>query len=168
MATRSVVDGTPPGVGWDGVGVFWSVISVVWTGVLAAGMAFLYRRRDMPHLRIRSLPLCFGSVIMLHTYWLCCSLAYIYGQLMPKAIEFWIMSIWLPFGIALFQASNAEFLHVSRAQRKYARDSGSVLSFRSEKARPRNPVLAFFSRFQSLDFPRRMLLYVCMGMTVQV
>lgn len=168
MDTRSIAERAAPGVGWDGVGVFWSIISIVWTGLLIAGMFFLHARRDMPHLRIRSLPLNFAAVIMLHTYWLCCTLAYIYAELMPKAIEFWIMSIWFPFGIALFQASNSEFLHVSRAQRKFARD-GSVDSFGSEKGRSREigrP--SFLAKFRQLDYPRRTLIYISIGMTVQV
>lgn len=167
MDTRSIAARAPPGVGWDGVGVFWAVISIVWTLLLLAGMAFLYERRDMPHLRIRSLPLCFAAVIMLHTYWLCDTLAYIYAELMPKAIEFWVMSIWFPFGIALFQASNSEFLHVSRAQKKFARD-GSVDTFRSEKGRREIGRQSFLARFRQLDYPRRTLIYISMGMTVQV
>lgn len=167
MATRTIARTTDPVVGWDGVGVFWSVLSVVWTAGLVSCMLFLHARRDMPHLRIRSLPLCFGAVTMLHIYWLCCTLAYIYGALMPKVIEFWIMSIWLPFGIGLFQASNAEFLHVSRAQRRFAKRA-SLESFESEKTAVVHGRWAFLKKFRQLDYPRKVLVYVCIGMTVQV
>lgn len=157
----------PEGVGWDGVGVFWSVLSIVWTVGLVSCMLFLHARRDMPHLRIRSLPLCFGAIIMLHTYWLCCTLAYIYASLMPKVIEFWIMSIWVPFGIGLFQASNAEFLHVSRSQKKFAKRM-SIESFGSEKTAVEHGRFAFVKKFRQLDYPRRVMVYVCIGMTFQV
>lgn len=169
MASRAIDLDTRPGVAFDAVGVFWSVLAIVWTGVLAAGMVFLWRKRDMPHLRIRSLPLSMGAVLMLHTYWLCVTLGYVYGALMPTAIEFWIMSIWLPFGIGLFQASNSQFLYISNAQKKFVRpDSvGSSRSGLTEKLSSAKET-SLIARFRKLDYPRRMLGYVCAGMVVQV
>lgn len=156
--------GLPPGVAFDGVGIFWSVLAIVWTCILATGMIFLYTKRHMPMLRIRSLPLSFGAVICLHLYWLAVQLGYVYGALMPTAIEFWIMSIYFPFGIALFQASNSQFLHVSKAQKRFA-GTDSFDSFR-EKPQKGKPTL--FERFRKLDYARRVLIYVGIGMAGQV
>lgn len=169
MASRAINLDTRPGVAFDAVGVFWSVLTIVWTGVLVTGMVFLWRKRDMPHLRIRSLPLSIGAVLTLHVYWCAITLGYVYGALMPTAIEFWLMSIWLPFGIGLFQASNTQFLYVSNAQKKFVRpDSvGSSRSGLTEKlggARDKS----LLARFRRLEYPKRMLAYVCAGMVVQV
>ncbi|SPO07738.1 uncharacterized protein DNG_10433 [Cephalotrichum gorgonifer] len=166
VMSQSAAQPPPPGVAFDGVGVFYSVLSIVWTGVLISGMVFLYRRRDMPLLRIRSLPLSFGAVILLHLYWLAVQLGYVYGSLMAASIEYWIMSIYVPCGIGLFQASNSQFLHVSSAQKRFARQ-GSLASLRSaESGKSGKP--AILARFQKLDYPRRMLVYVGIGMTLQL
>jgi len=56
------------GVNMDALGIFYCCLAVVWTIILASGMVFLYRRRDMPILKIRGLSLSFGAVILLHMY----------------------------------------------------------------------------------------------------
>ncbi|TPX12655.1 uncharacterized protein E0L32_000832 [Thyridium curvatum] len=100
----------PPSANLDALGIFWIVYALTWTCFLAAGMVFLLRRRDMPMLRIRGLPLSFAAVALLHCYWGAGQTAYVYGSLMSSKIEYWVMGIWLPFGIALFHASNSRFL----------------------------------------------------------
>jgi hypothetical protein len=166
MASKATTRDVPPGVGWDGVGIFWSVLAIIWTCVLFSGMLFLWSKRNMPMLRIRSLPLSFGAVFCLHLYWLAVQLGYVYGALMPTAIEFWIMSIYFPFGIALFQASNSHFLHVSEAQKRFARTDSFNSMIREKAAVRQKPTL--LERFKKLDYPRRVVIYVGIGMCFQV
>lgn len=146
----------------DGVGIFWSTFAVAWTLLLAGGMLFLHTRRAMPILRIRGLPLSFAAIIMLHVYWIAVQLGYLYGPFMAKSIEFWIMGIYLPFGVALFHASNSRFLHVAKAQKKYARH-GRV---RTETA-PVNSRWPLVARFRRYDYTTKMLAVVFTGMAVQ-
>ena len=74
------------------------------------------------------------------------------------------MSIYLPFGIALFQASNSQLLHVSKAQKKFVRsDSVSTIRLRPEIEKP-----SLRTIHRKLDYPTRMLLYVSIGMLFQV
>ncbi|KAG8168556.1 hypothetical protein KVR01_001305 [Diaporthe batatas] len=80
-------------------------------------MGFLWYRRDTPLLRIRDLNLSFAAIGFLHTYWMAVQMAYIVKPFPPQA-EYWIMGIYLPFGIALFHASNSRFLYVARQQRR--------------------------------------------------
>jgi hypothetical protein len=125
-------------------------------------MAFLYRRRDMPILRIRGLLLSFGAVILLHLYWLAVQWVYVVALLFPPAVEFWIMSLWLPFGIALFHASNSRFLYVAKSQKKL---------FASDNARPKSEQVkkrGLIGRYCSLDYTNRMLVLVGLGMLFQV
>lgn len=126
-------------------------------------MTFLYLRRDMPILRIRGLPLSFAAVFLLHCYWLAVQAGYIYGVLMPETAEFWIMGIWFPFGVALFQASNSRFLYVAKAQQQYVqRGSDSV---RNPRLIRRKSILGLF---QQLDYTNKMLLLVGLGMAFQL
>ena len=158
----SRADGGPPtGFLMDGVSIFWITFSTIWTAILIAGMVFLYTRRQMPILRIRGLPLSFGAVTLLHIYWLAVQWGYTYGHLMPAYVEFWIMGLWLPFGIALFHASNSRFLYVAQAQKRYIRTSGVSLDRMG-----RNKTL--WARFRSMDYTNRMLLLVALGMAFQV
>lgn len=160
-ALASRAEAAPPsGYIVDGVSIFWMTFAGIWTAVLVGGMVFLYTRREMPIVRIRGLPLSLGAVTLLHTYWLAVQLGYSYGHLMPAYVEFWIMGLWLPFGIALFHASNSRFLYVAQAQKRYVRTSGESLDRMN-----RNKSL--WQRFRSMDYTNRMLLLVAMGMAFQ-
>lgn len=151
----------PKGMRMDGVSIWWITFSTVWTAILIAGMVFLYTRRKMPILRIRGLPLSFGAVVLLHIYWMAVQWGYTYGHLMPAYVEFWIMGIWMPFGIALFHASNTRFLYVAQAQRRYIHGNGQSPERMSRK---KNLV----ARFRAMDHTARMLLLVSIGMVFQV
>lgn len=146
------------------VGVFWIVWAISWTAVLLGGMSFLYARRDMPILRVRGLSLSFASIALLHGYWFVVQLGYIFFSLMPEVAEFWIMSIWLPFGIALFHASNSRFLYVANAQKKYVTGTGTS-SWDHTRPRIRKTLMA---RWKMLDYSFKMLLGVGLGMGFQV
>lgn len=160
---------------WDGLGVFWTAFAAGWTALLAAGMAFLFQRRSMPILRIRGLPLSFCAILFLHAYWLAVQLGYVYGHLMPNGVEYWIMGIYFPFGVALFHASNSQFLHVAKRQKKYAQLSlpaggkkrGPQLQAADKK---RRGVLKWplVDRFRRFDYTTKMLAVVAAGMTFQV
>ncbi|KAH7145504.1 hypothetical protein B0J13DRAFT_322945 [Dactylonectria estremocensis] len=162
--SRSASASAQPQARLDGLGIFWIVFALSWTVVVAAGMTFLYRRRDMPMLRMRGLPLSFGAVVLLHLYWGAVQTGYCYGPIWPPWVEFWIMSIWLPFGIALFHASNSRFLHVASGQRRRfvdEKDHGS-------KADRTNKSTTLMGRFKALDYTRKMLLLVGAGMAFQL
>ncbi|KAH6867793.1 hypothetical protein B0T10DRAFT_596345 [Thelonectria olida] len=151
-----------PHANLDALGIFWMVFALSWTFIIAGGMIFLWRRRDMPILRIRGLPLSFLAITMLHLYWGAVQTGYVWFPLATPRVEFWVMSIYLPCGIALFHASNSRFLHVAKAQKElFASDSASIISKRA-KTRP------FFCGFQSLDYTRKILLLVGAGMICQL
>ena len=157
-----VNEATKPQARLDGLGIFWITFAVVWTLLVAGGMTFLYRRRDMPMLRIRGLPLSFGAVTLLHLYWGAVQGGYCYGPIFPAVVEFWIMGIWLPFGIALFHASNSRFLHVAKNQKKlFASDNAQIKPERVKRA-------GLLGRYRSMDYTNKMLLLVSAGMLFQV
>ncbi|KAG7429121.1 hypothetical protein V3481_015241 [Fusarium oxysporum f. sp. vasinfectum] len=151
-----------PHARFEGIAILWIAFSSVWTILLVAGMAFLYRRRDMPILRIRGLLLSFGSVVLLHLYWIAVQWVYVVALLFPPAVEFWIMSIWLPFGVALFHASNSRFLYVAKSQKNL---------FASKNARPKSERVqkqGLIGRYSNLNYTKRMLVLVGLGMLFQL
>ncbi|KAH6633852.1 hypothetical protein B0J18DRAFT_514 [Chaetomium sp. MPI-SDFR-AT-0129] len=157
---------TKPEARTDAVGIWWLTFACVWTVLLACGMTFLYKKRDTPTLRLRSLSLTFAGVILLHLYWLSVQIAYTIGPLAPEVAEFWIMSIWYPFGIALFQAGNSQFLHIAKAQSRFARPP-SQMRTRYDEKRPAHKQ-SLFERIRDMDYSKRMFMFVTMGMGVQL
>ncbi|KAL2133273.1 hypothetical protein VTI74DRAFT_2616 [Chaetomium olivicolor] len=157
---------TKPEARLDGVGVWWLTFAGVWTLLLAAGMTFLYKKRNTPTLRLRGLSLTFAGLILLHLYWLTVQIGYSVGPLAPEVAEFWIMSIWYPFGIALFQAGNSQFLHVAKAQSRFARPPSQMKTRFDEKQLPQKAT--WTQRLKTMDYSKRMFMFVTMGMVVQL
>lgn len=154
------MDDTKPRLNLDAAGIFWVSWCGVWTLLVGTGMGFLWCRRDTPLLRIRGLNLSFAAIGFLHTYWMAVQMAYIADPFPPKA-EYWIMGIYLPFGIALFQASNTRFLYIARQQRRrFVRKS-------YQHGGEPTPT-SVFGRFRQLSHTRKMLVVIGMGMVLQV
>lgn len=145
--------------------IFWLVWAGVWTALLLCGMKFLYTNRTISFLRIRGLALSFGAIVMLHLYWLSVQIGLSVGQFVPNGVEFWVMSLYLPFGIALFHASNSQFLHVAKTQRRYA-DAPPNLSKPDSNTCNRRDKTAL-GRFRKLGYTNKMLTVVCTGMLIQ-
>ncbi|WQF87610.1 Putative RGS domain superfamily, RGS, subdomain 2 protein [Colletotrichum destructivum] len=191
-AAPTAPTGAPaPAFNTEPAAVFWLVWAGVWTATVLCGMAFLFVNRHMPFLRIRGLALSFGAVTMLHLYWMSVQIGLSVGQFVPDGAEFWVMGLYLPFGIALFHASNSRFLHVAKAQRRYADKPppppGACLppspsSSPSSSPTPSKPLhspaaacscglrdrRSLAARFRRLDYTTKMLTVVCTGMVVQV
>jgi hypothetical protein len=157
---------TKPEPRLDGVGIWWITFGAVWTALLACGMTFLYKKRNTPTLRLRGLSLTFAGIILLHMYWITVQIGYSVGPLAPEVAEFWIMSIWYPFGIALFQAGNSQFLHVAKAQSRFARPPSQMKTRYDEKRLLQKA--SWFQRLKQMDYTKRMFVFVTMGMVVQV
>ncbi|KAH7019716.1 hypothetical protein EDB80DRAFT_206536 [Ilyonectria destructans] len=151
-----------PHANLDGLGIFWITFALSWTFIVAGGMIFLWRRRDMPMLRIRGLPLSFLAITLLHFYWGAVQTGYVWFPLAAPEIEFWIMSVYLPCGIALFHASNSRFLYVAKAQKElFASDTASIISKRATTK-------SFFRRFRYLNYTQKILIFVGAGMAFQL
>ncbi|KAK5651643.1 hypothetical protein OQA88_11818 [Cercophora sp. LCS_1] len=155
---------TKPQVRLNAVGIWWICFGAVWTAALAAGMSYLYRKRHTPMLRMRGLPLTFAGLILLHLYWATVQVGYAVGPLAPEVAEFWIMSIWYPFGIALFQAGNSQFLHIAKAQSRFARSSSQVTA----KWMKPTQKGGIFARLRRMEYSQRMFLFVTIGMACQL
>ncbi|KAH6651374.1 hypothetical protein F5144DRAFT_480637 [Chaetomium tenue] len=157
---------TKPVARLDAIGIWWITFGAIWTALLVGGMTFLYKKRNTPTLRLRGLSLTFAGIILLHFYWISVQIGYSVGPLAPEVAEFWIMSIWYPFGIALFQAGNSQFLHVAKAQSRFARPPSQMKTRFDEKRPAGKPTL--LQRLRQMDYSKRMFMFVTMGMAVQL
>lgn len=143
----------------DAVGVFWVTFCCSWTALLMLGMGFLWHRREMHLVKVRGVRLSLSSITCLHIYWMAVQFSYIVSPF-PNEAQYWIMGIYLPFGIALFHASNSRFLHVANEQkllvlgRRGNKSSWNAIRFRGQQIR--------------LDHTKKVLLLIGIGMFVQV
>lgn len=90
----------------DALGITYVVIAIVYTIILAFELTLLYRRRNAFCVQIRNIKIVFAAVSMLHVYLTLVLLAYPWNGLYPCSAEFWVMSIFLPLGMALFQGKH--------------------------------------------------------------
>lgn len=149
-------------------------VAVAWTVILLSGMAFLWHHRQLPQLQMRRLPLVFVAMISLHTYWIVVLIAYVLGPAYPCVLEYWVMSLLLPFGIAMFQLANSQFLWIASQQRRFmsttslddlkmASKNISVLDGRTGSFKRR-----MLKRFKSIDPITRLIVWVAVAMIFQV
>jgi hypothetical protein len=108
-----------PRLNFDSLGKLYITIAIVWTTLVVCGSCFLLYNRHLPALRVRNTYLWTAAVAFLHAYWVLCLLAYVINGTYPCTAEFWIMSLWLPFGIALYQVNGMHLLHIASLQTRF-------------------------------------------------
>ena len=149
-------------VNWDSLGKLYASFIIAWTILLVLGSIWLLRNRNEPHIKIRNLPLALTSMSFLHIYLIKICLAYTTNGHFLCSAEFWIMSIYLPFGIALFQANLAQLRGTWEQQRQ-------LLSSKSqfEVAYTGQP-LSLKERWKALSNLKKTYVYIGLGMLLQV
>ncbi|KAJ1337353.1 hypothetical protein MN608_00205 [Microdochium nivale] len=157
---------------YDALGWFYIGFTIVWTLLLIAGMSYLHLNRKVPFLQIRKLGLIFCAVILLHLFAMSCTLGVTYGTMVPCEAQFWVMSIYLPFGMALLQAANSQFLYIASQQRRFASIGNLEDQVVSDRTTAIDQTLPWYKRAaikcQNADKPTRTLVYIGIGMVVQL
>lgn len=154
-------------VNWDDLGKAYAAILLAWTLTLATGIVWLLRNRRLPYIRMRNLPLAIISTVLLHVYLVKIFLAYTTNGHFTCAAEFWIMSVYLPFGIALFQANAMQLRSVSDRQGVLLQRSLSPVSS-SSGLMGGYRVPKFHTSWRSLTEVQRGYVYIAAGMLLQV
>ena len=135
-------------------------------------MIFLWTHRFEPSLRIRRVPLLLAGVLSLHLYGTISFLIYPVGSYISCTTEFWVMSIWLPFGIALFHAANSQFLHMASRQKQFARMSSlkdhKFINEEKAEAIANSRWRRVFAGLERADNINQTLTWIGVGMVVEV
>ena len=151
----------------DGLGITYIGLVIVWTCLLVPAAIFLIRNRREPYLRIRNIPLAVSAVATLHVYWVLCMIAYVLNGFFPCATEYWIMSIYLPLGIALFQATNSQLVSIATSQKRYV--GGDICA--ETKATPNEKAPTWrkwLVRIKKYNATKNTMAWIAVGMIVQV
>ena len=152
-------------VNWDDLAKAYAGFIIAWTGLLYVGVGWIVYNRNLPSVRIRNVPIAVLSVSFLHLYLIKIVLAYTTNGHFLCGAEFWIMSIYLPFGIALFQMNLVQLHSISEQQQQLLSSSESMSSVLSSV--PKN-VRGFSAYWKSLSQAKRSYVYIGLGMLVQL
>lgn len=121
---------------------------------------------------MRRLPLLFAGVGALHIYGAISIWAYPFGAYFPCSVIYWMMNILVPFGMAMFQAANTQFLHVASRQKQLAHMSTlkdqKPISEKEAAAMGNNRLKRIVSGVERADRVNRSLLFIAIGMVLQV
>ncbi|KAJ4351098.1 hypothetical protein N0V95_004145 [Ascochyta clinopodiicola] len=154
------------------LGWFYLAFVICWNVSLVAAMGFLWRHRELPSIRMRRIPLLFAGVTALHVYGAISIFAYPFGAYFPCSVIFWMMSILVPFGMAMFQAANTQFLHVASRQKQLAHMSTlkdhKPISEKQAEAIGNNRFKRIVSGVERADRVGRSLIFIGAGMVIQV
>ena len=143
-------------------------ITIVWTVILYTGVAWLIVNRDLYFLRMRNILLAIVSTTFLHLYLVKILLAYTTNGHFSCAAEFWIMSIYLPFGIALFQANMVQLHSVSGRQKRFLRGQAFLAQEAVPLELPESGIRGLWKRWCALTAARRTEILIGVGMIAQV
>lgn len=121
---------------------------------------------------MRRIPLLFVGVTALHVYGAISIFAYPFGAYFPCSVIFWMMSILVPFGMAMFQAANTQFLHVASRQKQLAHMSTlkdqKPISEKQAESMGNNRLKRIVSGVERADRVGRSLVFIGVGMIAQV
>ncbi|KAL2421932.1 hypothetical protein ABEF95_000493 [Exophiala dermatitidis] len=151
----------------DGLGNTYIGIVIAWTCLLLPAAIFLIRHRKLPYLRMRNIPLAISAVATLHVYWVLCMIAYVLNGYFPCATEYWIMSIYLPLGIALFHATNTQLLSIATAQKRYVQSDVLSEPSRQGQIPTARGWRRWWQRLKTYNATKNTMAWIGMGMVVQ-
>ena len=100
----------------DGWAMTQIAFALIYTVCFITACIVLWRWRNHSIIKMRDINLTLISLAVLHAYLLMVLIVYSMNGAFPCQAEFWIMSLYLPGGIGLFQAQNQQLSIVSREQ----------------------------------------------------
>lgn len=136
---------------------------VVWTLILIAGVACLIKLRNLTFIRMRNVTLAASAVSTIHVYLVLASLVYTLNGMYPCVFEFWVMSTYFPFGVALFQAQNLQLLELSCLQKQLILDPLKVKAPLNKKG-----LAGLRQRWSRMGMVSRTYLCIGVGIALQV
>lgn len=155
-------------VNFDLVGKIYVAITVAWTVILYTGVAWLILNRNLYFLKMRNIFLAVVSTTFLHLYLVKILLAYVANGNFSCGAEFWIMSIYLPFGIALFQANMVQLHSVSDRQKKFLQGQAFLAQEAVPLRLPERGLRGFWKKWCAMTAAGRTEILIGVGMVAQV
>ncbi|KAF4509382.1 hypothetical protein G6O67_003558 [Ophiocordyceps sinensis] len=166
MAGLTIYNFPPGPPRWDRIGIFYIVFACTWTALVLLGMAFCWHHRRLPILKLRGLPLSFSAILCLHSYWILAMMTYPIGGTMPVVlaydVQYFVMGIYFPLGIALFHASSCRFLHVAKMQKQFTHPEAR------RRAACKGVETWWLCRLANMYYSTRLMTFIAVGMVFQL
>ncbi|PVH99662.1 hypothetical protein DM02DRAFT_629173 [Periconia macrospinosa] len=150
------------GANVNALGISYVVAAIIYTLLLAGETYVLYRHRSAFCIRIRGLEVTLTSVAALHIYLIIVLLVYPLNGNWPCPAEFWVMSIFLPTGMAIFQSCNARVLRAYEVQRRLQKDFLAGARKKRLSYTPRG----LFEAWLDLDASAKVRMGTCVGLVL--
>ena len=147
-------------VNWDDLGKLYAITAVAWTACLLTGTAWLVWHRNLSFIRIRNLPLAITSMVFLHVYLIKILLAYTTNGHFLCSAEYWIMCIYLPLGVALYQAYLSQLRSLWEQQQRLALGSSDGVQASSR--------WNAYARWKKMTRLRKSYVMIAAGLAIQV
>lgn len=151
-------------VNWDSLGKAYASVIIIWTALLLAGITWLIVNRRLHFVRMRNLPVAIGSVVLLWVYLFKILMAYTTNGHFSCRAEYWIMNIYLPLGIALFQANVMQLRSISLQQTKLLSRQSSASTIQDIQLRKR---LGRYS-WRDLTEAQKGYVFIGLGLLIQL
>ncbi|KAI9809665.1 MAG: hypothetical protein M1825_000097 [Sarcosagium campestre] len=151
-------------INMDPVAKVYIGVCIIWTLLVLLGVGLLVAYRKYEAVRIRNNSLVISSILMIHVYLALALLVYPLNGTFPCNLEYWLMSIYFPLGIGLYQAHNILLLNLSCLQRQLMYNP-----LRRPVRRTGSPwsLTAMFQKWHAMDLVGRTYFGIGLGMTVQ-
>ena len=160
---KRIADGGPANM--DALGLSIIGFIVLCSALLALGITFLLYHRHLDFIRIRNVPLMISALLMIHVYLIFACLTYPLNGTFPCNLEFWIMSVYFPTGVALYQAYNMQLLSLSVLQKRLLLQPAKFLN---KLAPPRHTITGLRGGWSRLNLLARTYLLIAVGVVIQV
>jgi hypothetical protein len=166
----------------DPLGIFYITLGVVYALLVFAGLFTLWLNRNKTAVRLRNFWIISSAVMLLLTYGFWVIIVYPLNGLFKCSVEFWVMSVFFPTSIAMFQgmahlpqrfhllnpvASNIRLLSYHEAQQELA-DDVSTLAEKKKKKRARLVKEGPYAVWKRLDTAKKTYCGIAVGLVIQV
>lgn len=163
----------PEGHNWgplifDGLAKIYLVIISVWTAIVASGLYAVIYNRKLPFVRMRKVVLLCIAVMFLHIYLVMVFIVYMLNGTFSCRAEYWIMSVYLPVGVALFQLQNMVLLSQSLLQEELVLNEHEQTAARARALRNKKGLAYLIERFKQSTAYGKTAESVAVGLAVQV
>lgn len=164
---------SPEGHNWgpflfDDLARVYLTIICLWTACVASALYGIIYNRKLPFIKMRKVPLLCASVITLHVYLVMIFLVYMLNGTFSCRAEYWIMSIYLPIGVALFHLQNMVLFSQSLLQEELVWNEHEHTVTRARALRIKTRLAYLIERVKQMTAYAKTQSSAVVGLVVQV
>ena len=161
-------------INWDDLSKIYMTVISVWSTILALGFGGIIYFRQLPFVRIRKVAFLGAGLGIIHVYMVMVFLVYPLNGTFSCKAEYWIMGVYLPFGVALFQLQNIGLFSQDRIQEALLEAERQRTATGAPAPAPAPAPVSkiypayYVERFNRMNAYQRLATLIVLGLVVQV